>query len=68
MSEDGTPLWKTAHSTNPVPLYIADHADTQWQPVEGLEAPGLSNLAATLLVLLGLEVPTEYRPSLVQPA
>ena len=67
-SEDGTPLWKTAHSTNPVPLLIADYSGQQWQVVDGVEAPGLSNLAATLLVLLGLEVPEEYRPSLVTPA
>nr|WP_281496707.1 2,3-bisphosphoglycerate-independent phosphoglycerate mutase [Ornithinimicrobium sp. F0845] len=66
--EDGTPLWKTAHSTNPVPLLIADYSGQQWQIVDGVESPGLSNLAATLLVLLGLDVPEEYRPSLVTEA
>lgn len=66
MAADGSPLWKTAHSTNPVPLLIADYSGQRWQPVEGLDSPGLSNLAATLLVLLGLDVPQDYRPALVQ--
>lgn len=65
---DGDPLWKTAHSTNPVPLHVVDYAGQQWRSVDGLEAPGLSNLAATLLTLLGLESPEHYRPSLVEPA
>lgn len=68
MGPDGSPLWKTAHSTNPVPLYVVDHGEQDWSPVEGLDSPGLSNLAATLLVLLGLEAPADYRPSLVSTA
>lgn len=67
-SEDGTPLWKTAHSTNPVPLYVVDYSGQQWRQADDAESPGLSNLAATLLVLLGLDVPEEYRRPLVQPA
>ncbi|WP_202862968.1 2,3-bisphosphoglycerate-independent phosphoglycerate mutase [Ornithinimicrobium murale] len=67
-SADGSPLWKTAHSTNPVPLSISDFSGARWQVVDGVESPGLSNLAATLLVLLGLEVPEDYRPSLVARA
>ncbi|USQ80728.1 2,3-bisphosphoglycerate-independent phosphoglycerate mutase [Ornithinimicrobium faecis] len=67
-SQDGTPLWKTAHSTNPVPLYVVDYSGHRWEPAEGVEAPGLSNLAATLLVLLDLEVPQDYRPALIAPA
>jgi 2,3-bisphosphoglycerate-independent phosphoglycerate mutase len=31
-----------------------------------LEKPGLSNVAATLLNLLGYEKPTDYDPSLVE--
>ena len=65
---DGSPLWKTAHSTNPVPLIIADYSGQQWDVVLGVDSPGLSNLAATLLVLLGLPVPEEYRPALVAAA
>ncbi|HLS44759.1 MAG TPA: 2,3-bisphosphoglycerate-independent phosphoglycerate mutase [Ornithinicoccus sp.] len=68
MGEDGTPLWKTAHSTKPVPLYVVDYSDQEWLAADGVEAPGLSNLAATLLTLLGLEVPDSYRPALVVPA
>jgi 2,3-bisphosphoglycerate-independent phosphoglycerate mutase len=65
---DGRPLWKTAHSTNPVPLYVVDYSGQRWQPVEDVESPGLSNLAATLLTLLGLDVPADYRPSLLAPS
>ena len=67
-SPDGQPLWKTAHSTNPVPLYIVDYSDQEWAAAPGVDAPGLSNLAATLLTLLGLQVPENYRPSLVAVA
>lgn len=67
-SEDGQPLWKTAHSTNPVPLYVIDYSGQEWAAVEGVDAAGLSNLAATLLTLLGLPVPENYRPSLVAVA
>ncbi|WP_141784046.1 2,3-bisphosphoglycerate-independent phosphoglycerate mutase [Ornithinicoccus hortensis] len=66
--DDGRPLWKTAHSTNLVPLHVVDYSGQDWRAVEGVEAPGLSNLAATLLTLLGLQVPDDYRPSLVEPA
>jgi 2,3-bisphosphoglycerate-independent phosphoglycerate mutase len=67
-SDDGRPLWKTAHSTNKVPLYVVDHSGQEWRLVEGVDTAGLSNLAATLLTLLGLETPEEYRPPLVEPA
>lgn len=67
-SKDGQPLWKTAHSTNPVPLYIVDYSGQEWAAAPGVDAPGLSNLAATLLTLLGLQVPENYRPSLVAVA
>ena len=67
-TEEGTPVWKTAHSTSPVPLYVADYSDHAWRTVEGVPDPGLSNLAATLLVLLGLEAPADYRPALLAPA
>lgn len=66
-SPDGTPLWKTAHSTNPVPLHVVDYSGAQWQAIPDVEAPGLSNLAATLLVLLDLPVPEDYRPALIAP-
>jgi 2,3-bisphosphoglycerate-independent phosphoglycerate mutase len=66
--DSGQPLWKTAHSTNTVPLYVVDYSGRTWQPVEGIESPGLSNLAATLLTLLDLEAPEDYEPSLLTPA
>lgn len=68
LAKDGSPLWKTAHSTNPVPLHVVDYSGAQWTAGTDLQSPGLSNLAATLLVLLGLDVPEDYRPSLITPA
>ncbi|CAN5785855.1 2,3-bisphosphoglycerate-independent phosphoglycerate mutase [soil metagenome] len=65
--DDGRPLWKTAHSTNPVPLYVVDCSGRQWSLAENVGDPGLANLAATLLMLLGLDAPADYRPSLLEP-
>ena len=35
---------------------------------QDLPAPGLSNVAATVLNLLGFEAPADYDPSLIAPA
>lgn len=56
---------KTSHTLNPVPCYL--YAPT----AEGLRLaprdpqPGLANIAATTLELLGFEPPEGYRPSLL---
>ncbi len=62
---DGTPVWRTAHSLNPVPFYLRDYTG---RAVELAEVPGagLANVAATLLDLLGFVPPADYEPSLVQ--
>ncbi len=57
---------KTAHSLNPVPVYFYDPADQAGIKLSGVDKPGISNLAATCLVLLGFEPPADYTPSLVQ--
>jgi 2,3-bisphosphoglycerate-independent phosphoglycerate mutase len=64
---DGSPVIKTSHTLSPVPwcLVGADAGSFRINPV--VEAPGLGNIAATLLLLLGFEPPPDYLPSLVVP-
>jgi len=62
---DGTPRWKTAHSTNPIPLIIADYAGRPVRFREGMHKGGLANVASTLIELLGYEAPAEYDPTLL---
>jgi len=66
--DDGTgqPKTKTAHSLNPVPVYIYDptgKAPLRLSPRKDL---GISSLAATTLTLLGFEPPEDYSPAIVE--
>jgi 2,3-bisphosphoglycerate-independent phosphoglycerate mutase len=57
---------KTAHTLNPVPFIIYDPLHKgEYALRKGLEKPGLSNIAATLLRLLGWEPPEDYDESLI---
>ena len=50
INEDGSP--NTAHTLNPVPLFIIDN---EWR---GIVAPGkLGDIAPTILKMMGLEIP-----------
>ncbi|PIE17408.1 MAG: phosphoglycerate mutase (2,3-diphosphoglycerate-independent) [Proteobacteria bacterium] len=65
-SDDGQgfkPL--TSHTLNPVPIAIVGGGAGERFVWSDVEAPGLSNVAATCLNLLGFEAPEDYRPSLV---
>ena len=62
---EGRLLLKTAHSLNPVPVYIYDPAGTAQANVAALDTPGISSLAATSITMLGFEPPEGYTPSLV---
>jgi len=53
LEEDGSPF--TAHTTNPVPLIVAGRQCTLMEPGEGR----LSDLAPTMLKLMGLPQPEE---------
>lgn len=64
--EAGQPKPKTAHTLNPVPVYVYDPAGTSGFELVDLENPGISSLAATCLNLLGYEAPEGYDPSLVK--
>jgi 2,3-bisphosphoglycerate-independent phosphoglycerate mutase len=55
-----------AHTLNPVPFVIKDYSGANAFALSGVQAPGLSNVAATLVNLLGFEQPAEFDPSLVR--
>ncbi len=62
---DGKPVFRTAHSINPVPFVIRDFSGRRYHLAPPPDA-GLANLAATLLELLGYGPPKEFAPSLLQ--
>ena len=55
-----------AHTLNPVPFIIKDYAGVNEWAIAAVDKPGLSNVAATLMNLLGYEKPEEYDASLVK--
>jgi len=57
---------KTAHSLNPVPFIIYDPGYRGEYRMADVPEKGLSNIAATLLNLLGYEKPDDYDPSLIE--
>jgi 2,3-bisphosphoglycerate-independent phosphoglycerate mutase len=65
-AETGRPEIRTAHSLNPVPVYIYDPAGTARIRMSDRKDLGISSLAATCLVLLGFEPPADYTPSIVE--
>ena len=66
LGEDGLPQSKTAHTLNPVPLSIVDPGFTgEYELDSSVEDPKLSNLAATVLALMGYHAPEDYNPSLI---
>ena len=63
--DTGRPKPKTAHSLNPVPVYIYDTDGNANIRLSNPKDPGISNLAATCLTLLGFEPPKDYTPSII---
>jgi 2,3-bisphosphoglycerate-independent phosphoglycerate mutase len=57
---------KTAHSLNPVPVYVYDPSGVSKVRKTDLPDAGIANLAATCITLLGYEPPADYTPSLVE--
>ncbi|MCB9649203.1 MAG: 2,3-bisphosphoglycerate-independent phosphoglycerate mutase [Deltaproteobacteria bacterium] len=57
---------KTSHTLNPVPFHLYDPA-ARFGLRADLAGPGLANVAATALELLGFEAPEGYAPSLLAP-
>jgi 2,3-bisphosphoglycerate-independent phosphoglycerate mutase len=66
---EGRAKAKTSHTLNPVPfVLISGGVEPAYRLREDLAARGLSNIAATVLNLLGYEAPDDYDPSLIEPA
>ena len=66
--DTGIPKPKTAHSLNPVPVYIFDPDGNAHVRIADSDTLGISSLAATCINLLGYEAPKDYDPSLVDLA
>tara|TARA_B100000927_G_scaffold251382_1_gene216183 strand:- start:467 stop:2116 length:1650 start_codon:yes stop_codon:yes gene_type:complete len=64
--DDGKPQLKTSHSLNPVPVYIYDPSESNQLKLAKIDNPGVSNLAATCIVMLGFMPPKEYTKSLIE--
>ncbi len=63
--DTGKPKPKTAHSLNPVPVYIFDPTGTVKMKLSDHKDLGVSSIAATCLRLLGFEPPQDYTPSVI---
>ncbi|HSL74904.1 MAG TPA: 2,3-bisphosphoglycerate-independent phosphoglycerate mutase [Ilumatobacteraceae bacterium] len=66
LSPEGEPLLRTAHSLNPVMFAVHDFGGLPVALRDDLPDAGLANVAPTILQLLGLEIPPDYEPSLLQ--
>jgi len=62
----GVKMIKTAHTLNPVPFAIYDPAYKGEYEMAYIQKKGLSNVASTLLNLLGYEKVEDYDPSLIK--
>ncbi len=67
-SESGLYRPRTSHTTHPVPLSLYDpHDQVPARLAKTVERPGLANLAATTMELLGFAPPEDYARSLLEP-
>ena len=64
--EKGRLRKKTSHTLNPVPCYVYVPGNTTLRLDDGLREPGIANVAATALQLLGYERPEGYEPSILR--
>ncbi len=62
---DGKAVVKTSHTLSPVPWLLTGKDADRFVPNPRVERPGLGNLAATLLLLLGFAPPEDYLPALI---
>jgi 2,3-bisphosphoglycerate-independent phosphoglycerate mutase len=66
LDEEGKFLPKTSHSLNPVPAIVFDPSGAANARKADVAHPGIANLAATCITLLGYEPPADYTPSIVE--
>ncbi|MFH1942761.1 MAG: 2,3-bisphosphoglycerate-independent phosphoglycerate mutase [bacterium] len=66
LGNNGKPKPKTSHTLNPVPFIIFDPCFGGEYCLTKIEKPGLSNIAATTIQLLGFEPPEDYDVSLIE--
>ncbi len=66
LDENGDRVVKTAHTLNPVPFAIFDPGYGGEYFMADLGKRGLSNVASTILNLLGYQEPPDYDPSLIR--
>ncbi len=66
LDDEGKFLPKTAHSLNPVPAIVYDPAKIAGARLADVQDPGIANLAATCITLMGFQPPDDYTPSLVK--
>ncbi len=64
--KDGNKLPKTSHTLNPVPFVICDSRYSGEYRMAPLRKRGLSNIAATILNLLGYQKVEDYDASLIE--
>jgi 2,3-bisphosphoglycerate-independent phosphoglycerate mutase len=63
----GSPMVKTSHTLNAVPFMIHDSNNRgQYEISPSISAPGIANVTATCLELLGFEPPGDLEPSLLR--
>lgn len=65
--KDGVRSPVTSHTRSAVPFAIACQRPDEYQ-LSDVADPGLANLAATVISLLGFTPPADYHPSLLTPA
>jgi len=64
--KDGKKIPKTAHTLSPVPFIIYDPQYSDEYKMKNLPERGLSDVAGTILNLLGFENVEDYDPSLIE--
>ena len=65
-ASDGALRTKTSHTLNPVPFHVfAPGVETRLADTQNVREAGLSNLAATVLQLMGFEAPDGFDPALL---
>jgi 2,3-bisphosphoglycerate-independent phosphoglycerate mutase len=65
LDDAGRPKPKTSHTLNQVPFYVYAPGAADLALTPDVAEPGLANLAATVLQLLGLSAPEDYAASLL---